>query len=187
MTLAALIASICITNGLRYADCVVVEFAADVPPPYLVGIYDSAEAQFYAGPVSRGRPIRYRVVDEPRACLAVDTRRLPCGVFVQVLPAAWTNAPGFREMTAEELAAQRRWWLEERVSGHDPAHAVRVGGEWSAWPEVEGCSQEVPLMPMLRSLSAGGGARLGLDWAGRRRYIAGTNAAPGRIYWEGVP
>lgn len=183
MTLAALLASICITNGLRYADCVVVEFGADTPPPYLVGIYDAADAQFAAEPQSRSRPLRCRVVNERRACLAVDTRRLPCAVFAQVVPVAWTNHPGFREMTEDDVRARREYAAATApVSLPDSGD----GATWLPRSVVDGCSQEAPIKPMFRSLSASGGRRLGLDWAGRRCWLPASNAVPGRIYWEGL-
>ena len=177
-----------ITGGVLDRYSLTVDFATTAEPPYLVGIFDSLDAQFPPSPQTRCRPIGYKVVDGRRATLACDTRRLPYTLFVQVLPAAWTNEPGFRLISPAEVA--ERHALSQ-------AEAAEVFGTVLPRTEYEpcyppaslypGCSQEVPLSRPFRSLSVRDGWRIGLDWLGRpRRIEATTNAVPGRIYWEGV-
>ena len=180
---------VAITNGILDRYFLTVDFATELPPPYLVGIFDSLDAQFPPSPVSRIRPVNYKVVDGKRATLACDTRRLPHALFVQVLPASWTNEPGFRLLSTASVAARHAMSSAEAV---EVAETVLERLEYEpCYPPASvfpGCSQEVPLMRPFRSLSVRDGWRVGLDWLGRpRRIAAPTNVVPGRIYWEGVP
>ena len=179
---------VAITNGVLDRYFLTVDFATELPPPYLVGIFDSLDAQFPPSPVSRCRPVRYKVVDGKRATLACDTRRLPYTLFVQVLPASWTNEPGFRVLSPAELAERHALSSAEAAALFDAV----VDPSWPAlfYPSASlyrRCSQEVPLSRPFRSLSVRDGWRYGLDWLGRTRKVAApTNAVPGRIYWEGM-
>ncbi len=179
--------SVCITNGVLDRYSLTVEWATELPPPYLCGIFTAVNAGFWAAPVSRSRPVCFRVVDEKRACLPIDTRRLPVAVFVQVIPVAWTNYTGFHEMSTAELASEVEWIRDAYLPDEGVVEDnVDYGILWPARSRTAGCSQEVPLYRPFRSLSARDGFRIGLDWLGRVRRIAETNAVPGRIYWEGL-
>lgn len=176
-----------ITNGVRDRYGVSIDFDTDVPPPYLVGIYPAVHAQFGPAPHSRLRPIRCRIVKGKHAALAIDTRLLPFPVFVQVLPAAWTNTVGFGEMSADEMESANA--LVDSLANL-PGDAIRPADAnehaWRRMPLAAGCSQEVPLHRFFRSLSSYDGYKLGLDWLGRTCRVAESNAVPGRIYWEGL-
>lgn len=178
-----------ITNGVTDGHFLTVDFATgNVPPPYLVGLFDGLDAQFPPSPTSRLRPLRHKVVHGRRATLACDARHLPHVAFVQVLPVSWTNAPGFRAMTPAEVAARHDFALRESARPSVPFRREDVEWTWPACSVWEGCSQPVPVFRPFRSLSArGDGLLIGLDWLGLPRFgEAPTNTVPGRIYWEGM-
>lgn len=161
-------------------------FCTSLPPPYLVGLYTSDNAQFRAVPGTRARPICWKVVEEKRAAFRYDFSSLKANAFVQVMPACWTNYPGFRAWTPEEL---ERHYATMQRDDVDWEHPVSAAGEdtWRPLPLWKWASQEVPIRPRtLRSLSVRDGRRIGLDWEGRLRVIEDDKAEPGRIYWEGL-
>lgn len=176
-------APVVITNVSYGAGCVSAWFATTNEPPYLAGVFDSLDAQFLAAPHTRARPVRYRVVRERRATLRVPEGALRHRLFVQVVPASWTNEPGFREMDVAELHERHRT-LKGTYVDNPPSSGDETA--WTLFPTVDGCSQEVPSTPPLMSLSASGGLRLGTDWVGDVKFIVETNAVPNRIYWEGL-
>ena len=176
---------IMITNGWCDANFVTVQFGTTNEPPYLVGIYDAVDAQFAASQTTRSRPLGYRIVGEKQATLAFSARGTRERTFIQVGPVSWTNAPGFRIKTMEEMRSGRvgNFWAGRGT--------IRSGEEnaWLPYPYLpqDKCSQEVPLPVMFRSLSANDeGVRIGVDWIGNVVFIAETNASPNRIYWEGI-
>ena len=125
-------------------------------------------------------------MDGKRATLACDVRRLPHGVFVQVLPVSWTNAPGFRVLAPDEVAA-RHVLADCCANGAAPFERGELARQWRGRSIYEGCSQEVPIFRPFRGLSVRDGLVFALDWTGiPRPAVAPTNAVPGRIYWEGL-
>ena len=182
--LAITLPAVSITNGWCDSDYVTVQFGTTNEPPYMVGIYDALDAQFPASSVTRSRPLNYRIVNERQATLAFPTRAVKERTFVQVVPVSWTNEPGFGKMTIEEMRENRigNFWANRSVIKSDEERA------WLPCPYLyeDGCSQEVPLPVMFKSLSADNGMRIGTDWIGNVVFIVETNAAPNRIYWEGL-
>jgi len=162
-----------------------ITFCTSLPPPYLVGVYMAANAAFHPWPSTRSRPLCYKIVEGRNAVISYDFASLKANAFVQVMPAVWTNYPGFRVMSQEEID-QHYATLAHDVLDWDRPDVGDGEQTWLPLPLWRWASQEVPIRPRtVKSLSVRDGKRIGLDWQGTLRVIKDEEAEPNRIYWEG--